>query len=59
MSRHYLTHLYAVCHHFLLSYVAVLRLCHLSEIYPNRASTAIPLGGFAHLSRGVAESQFF
>ena len=59
MSHHYLTHFSAVCPHFLLSYVAVLRQCHLSKIYPNRAYTVIPQGGFAHLSRGVAESQFF
>ena len=59
MSCHYLTHFSAVCPHFLLSYVAVLWPCHLSKIYPNRAYTVIPQGGFAHLSRGVAESQFF
>ena len=59
MSRHYLTHFSAVCPLFVLSYVAVLRPCHLSKTYPNRVYTVIPQGGFANLSRGVAESQFF
>lgn len=51
MSCQYLTHHYAICHHFILSYVAVLRPCHLSEIYPNRAYTAILLTSQGVLQR--------